>query len=357
MLEMLILEKQVNGMKHTIKKISLYVVKISLALGIIIWLVGPRQEDFLRAIKDFNVLWLIPVLLLYIMHLLFGAWRWKLLLDVQGIHIPFISSLSMLMKGFFFSLVIPGGALGGDLARVSLIASKAPKGTRFEGTFSILMDRFVGMIALFSLAVVVLVFSIPLLKEVKGLMELAVYAIISGCFAGLFAAVCIFYIHKLEKINLIAKLIKIADHYSHGMVSKMTEALDSYRTSFKPVIFAIVASIILIHFTMCVIVFCISMGISSEPVPFLAVVIAVTIGNTAGLLPITMAGVGTRDLFIITLLVAGGIPGGVATAIAIIYTSVIVFFNLLGGIFFIFGSNAEKGFSAKKETLTKNTTS
>lgn len=340
--------------KSRLKSIVLFLVKISLAFGIIIWLVGSKKEDFLSAIKDFNILWLIPVVSIYLLHLIVGAWRWKLLLDVQGIHIPFLASFSMIMKGFFFSLVIPGGALGGDLARASLIASKAPKGTRFEGTFSILMDRFIGMIALFSLAVVVIVFSFPILREVKGLMELAVYAIISGCFAGLFAALCIFYIHKLEKISLIAKLIKIADHYSKGMVSRLTDALDSYRTSFKTVLLAVVVSIFFIHLAMCVIVFCISSGLSEEAVSFQTVIIAVTIGNTAGLLPITMSGVGTRDLFIITLLTAGGFPKGIATAAAIIYTAVILSFNLLGGLFFIFGSNAEKGFSAKKENLMEN---
>jgi uncharacterized membrane protein YbhN (UPF0104 family) len=97
--------------------------------------------------------------------------------------------------------------------------------------------------------------------------------------------------------------------------------------------------------------------LTNDPGSFKTVIVASTIGNTAGLLPITQSGVGTRDLFMITLLTAGGFSKGVATATSIIYTAVILSFNLLGGLFFIFGSNAEKGFSSKKESLTETTPS
>jgi uncharacterized membrane protein YbhN (UPF0104 family) len=78
----------------------------------------------------------------------------------------------------------------------------------------------------------------------------------------------------------------------------------------------------------------------------------VTIGNTAGLLPISISGVGARDAVIEAVLSAGGCPVGDALAIPIIYTALIILYNFSGGIFFIIDSR-QKG-KRKKELAEKN---
>ena len=54
------------------------------------------------------------------------------------------------MQGYFFSLVIPGGAIGGDVAKMGLLARRSQPGSRAEGVFTVVMDRVIGMIALFA---------------------------------------------------------------------------------------------------------------------------------------------------------------------------------------------------------------
>lgn len=331
------------------RRLIWFILRIAIAAGIILWLVGRSYSDLMEAIRHFNFLWLLPASALYFMHLLVCGWRWRLLLKVQNIQVSFFESFSLIMKGFFFSLVLPGGAIGGDIARAGLIASKAPKGSRFEGTFSILMDRFVGMIALFSFAMVIIAISLPILKKVEGIMEMAVYALILGAFSGLGAGLVMLFIHKLEKISVIAFFISLADRYSKGMVSRLTRTLDTYRNSVKTVILAIVVSIFLIHLNMTAVVYCIARGICHEKISADTMLVAVTIGNTAGLIPLTPSGVGTRDAIMKTLLQAGGFSKGDAVGTAIIYTAIILSFNLLGGIFFIFASDFEKNIYIRKE--------
>lgn len=326
-----------------------FILRIAIAAGIILWLIGKGYSDLAEAIRQFNFVWLLPAMALYFLHLLVCGWRWKLLLKVQNIKISFFESFSLIMKGFFFSLVLPGGAIGGDIARAGLIASKAPKGSRFEGTFSILMDRYVGMLALFSFAIVVIAVSLPVLREVKGVMEMAVYALVLGAFCGLGTGLVMLFIHKIEKITVIAFLISLADRYSKGMVSRLTRTLDIYRNSVKTVILAIVVSIFLIHINMVAVVYCIARGISHEKISADTMLVAVTIGNTAGLIPLTPSGVGTRDAIMKTLLQAGGFSKADAVGTAIIYTAIILSFNLFGGIFFIFASDFEKNIYIRKE--------
>jgi uncharacterized membrane protein YbhN (UPF0104 family) len=73
-----------------------------------------------------------------------------------------------------------------------------------------------------------------------------------------------------------------------------------------------------------------------------AVVVAVTLGNVAGLLPFFPSGVGIRDLVTVTILVAAGVPEFDAKTAQLLYTAIIILSNLAGGVFFIFDSGRKK---------------
>ena len=51
---------------------------------------------------------------------------------------------------------MPGGAIGGDVIRGGFLSVRFPKGSKFDGVFTIIMDRFTGMIGIFLMAFLVL---------------------------------------------------------------------------------------------------------------------------------------------------------------------------------------------------------
>lgn len=322
--------------KNKFVQVIFFVLKILFAAGVISLLIWSNYTPFSEALKNFNFYWMIPAALLYLLHLAVGAWRWNILLKVQNIKISFYEAFSLTMQAFFCSLVIPGGALGGDLAKVALIASHAPVGKKFEGSFTVLMDRFVGMMGLFSVALVVLCFSIPMYMNIKGLMFLAVGALVILCFIGLSAGIFMFFHSTFEKIKPIAFMIGIADKLSKGMYSRLADAFERYKDCLGTVMFCIIISIVLIHLNLVVVLYCISKGAGVSGLSALTYLNASTIGNTAGLMPVTVAGVGVRDAVVETLLKAGGCLPGPALAIPIIFSAVVVLFNMSGGIFLIF---------------------
>ncbi len=73
--------------KNKIVQRLAFVFKILFALGVITWLISRNYSAFSKALENFNFFWLIPAASLYLLHLLFGAWRWNILLRVQKIHI------------------------------------------------------------------------------------------------------------------------------------------------------------------------------------------------------------------------------------------------------------------------------
>jgi len=82
------------------------------------------------------------------------AYRWKALLDVQGVSIPFWKVLEMTFAGNFLNFFLIG-TTGGDLVKAYWIGRFSPK--RAEGFISVFVDRFIGLIVLIFLAAILVV--------------------------------------------------------------------------------------------------------------------------------------------------------------------------------------------------------
>ncbi len=92
-----------------------------------------------------------PLLLVAALPALFGtllvaALRWHILLRVQSIRLPGLSTLRVVLASSFFSTFLPG-ALGGDLLRSAYIV-RAAHGRASTGLLSIVMDRALGLAGL-----------------------------------------------------------------------------------------------------------------------------------------------------------------------------------------------------------------
>jgi len=325
---------------------------IGLAAGIIAFLIQGRYQLVLANLRDFDYRWLIPAVFCYLLHLAVGSWRWCLLAQVQRFQLTQLDALFLTMKAFFFSLVLPGGAIGGDLVKVGFLSTHAAKGTKVEGAFTILVDRIVGMVALFVLAIVVIIVAYPLLMQVDApelysmlhlenrpdvihhAKVIGVLLLLAMCFSGLLACVIMFMHRQLERIPPIGRLMQWADRHSHGAVSRCTAAVDIYRDRLGFLFWMTVVSVVFIHLNLGLIVFFLTKGLHIEPMNLLALLAAITLGNIAGLIPLTPSGIGFRDYILMKVLVVGGATLDKAQAAAILFTSLVIACNMLGGIFF-----------------------
>ena len=80
---------------------------------------GTVSQGFLKILGNVfdhgNWPWLVAAVLAYVLSPLFGAWRWRLLLKIQNIHLTFRQSWRLTYIGFFFNTFMPGvtGGAGG----------------------------------------------------------------------------------------------------------------------------------------------------------------------------------------------------------------------------------------------------
>jgi uncharacterized membrane protein YbhN (UPF0104 family) len=99
--------------------------------------------------KHASAPWLLVALALYFGSVLASTWRWRLLLDAQGVHVPRTTLLSSYLVANFFNNFLPSN-IGGDVVRISDTAGRARSKTL--ATTVVLVDRGLGLLGLVLIA-------------------------------------------------------------------------------------------------------------------------------------------------------------------------------------------------------------
>ncbi|MBR7103490.1 MAG: flippase-like domain-containing protein [Lentisphaeria bacterium] len=329
--------------KNKITSLLFFFLKLGIAAGAVWYLLLRNPQEIAACFSHLNICYISGAALLYFLHMVFSAWRWRRLAGMLQVRLSPFEALSLTLQGYFFSLVIPGGAIGGDVVKMGVISKRSPSGEKFEGVFSILMDRIIGMIALFSMALllipctasVLLAVKLPGTETTPLIRQLVLAGLVLLCLSGLAASCVIFFHRTIRKVPLFDKLMQWGDKLSHGLVTRMTSATDVYSGNRKELFFLVVFSIFAIHLltALPVCLLLTGLGVSGS---FLTVITALTIGNIVGLIPLFPAGVGGRDAAAILIMSAGGILSSDAQTVQLIYTAILLVVSLACGLFFIF---------------------
>lgn len=331
--------------EHRSFKILKFVLRLLCAVVIIGVLIWKSREQLNSCLHAFDYKLVLPAILFYAAHHAVCAWRWQRLAALQNFEISFYEALSLTLQGAFFSLILPGGAIGGDVVKMGMLAKRQKKGSRVEGMFTIFMDRVIGMVSLFGLSIVLLLLFMDKLPSLRipGVnislfqLKMIVGIILALCVAGIAAGVGIFFHRSFEKVPFIRAMMQFADRRFNNAVSRMTSAADLYAKSPWQLIFLTLISVCFVHLMIVVpMIFLLSgTDLPLNGANLLLIATAVTLGNIAGLIPLAPGGIGLRDLTVIAVFSSGGIAAGNGETAQLLMTGVMIFVSLLGGIFFI----------------------
>ena len=147
-----------NG-RISLKGVLRTLLNIGIAAAVIFWLYRRNGAALRTGFAEFDYRFLIPAAAVLLSTLVVSSLRWRGLARTIGIRLGAWESFSLTMQGNFFSLVIPGGAIGGDVIKMAALTRHVRSGSRTEGIVSIVMDRIIGMIALFLMTTLLLLFS------------------------------------------------------------------------------------------------------------------------------------------------------------------------------------------------------
>jgi uncharacterized membrane protein YbhN (UPF0104 family) len=103
------------------------------------------------AARQASTTWLAGALALYAVMVLASAWRWRLLLVAQHIHLPLRTLTSSFLVAIFFNNFLPSN-IGGDVVRVADTAPAA--GSKTLAMTVVLLDRAIGLLGLVLIAAI-----------------------------------------------------------------------------------------------------------------------------------------------------------------------------------------------------------
>ncbi len=284
--------------------------KILPVIGIVILIyiiIRSGPERIAEAFYSVEVLYLLPALLLIIPYILLQTYKWKYILDRQGIRLGFPYLVKVYLIGTFYSMLTPGRL--GTFMRIGYIREKAEKSLG-ECSSSVVLDKAMDMLSLFAIAII-------------GLGLLAGYvfdmALITVTIAGfvLFVAALMFFMKR----ELSARVMRIVHRVMvpRRMKENAREAFEHFYGNMPGTGALIVPFVVTLAgwlgvYTASYMV-ALSMGMN---IPFHIFVTAFPIATIIGLIPVTVSGFGTREAVLIAMFSSFGAGAGSIVAMSIL---------------------------------------
>ena len=310
------------------KKILLTIIQLAVTIGLLFWVYHDPKKlaEMRQAITHARWEWIAAGILAYFIVEIAAAFRWQILLKVQGIELSLLRLLGLFLIGMFYNQFLPGGT-GGDIIKSYLILKETDR--KAGALLAVVFDRFIGLVALVAITVTLVSMRFDLLAQTDEtrrylwiLLILLGISIASLLVSFLVSGFSLFHLlpHKFpgrEKLIEIAAAYHLyARHWiatSLAFCASLVAHLATF-TTFLCAAFALRADVNITN--------------------FFAVM---PIERTISALPISFAGVGLREKVLQTMLhQVCGVNEGVAVLIGSLSFLIMVVCCLPGGIVYFF---------------------
>lgn len=316
-------------MKLSTKSIAL-LAKVIISV-LICWYVGAKVDwrAFFEAFSSVHVGWLAASTIILGLCSVVGAWRWQILLRVQGLELSFWRVLSVTFIGIFFNAFLLGSS-GGDAMRIYMVAQDAGS-RKVQAAWSVLIDRLMGIVALFVAALGILGLAVD--KQNATLERLATLSSVS---LGLCALGALAFFLTPE--TLLARFFpRLMDEGNQSFVASSLRAVLIHRKHPRPLSYSFLLSLLIVVLLVATgaalaraLNIEASLSALSVTIPLVLVIISI---------PLSFSGFGVREGAFAFFFGTFGIGGADSLHKAVLYSLFWFFISLLtsavGGLFFL----------------------
>src|SRR5450432_2113056 len=311
------------------KKVLLSLLQIAVTIAVLFWVFHDphKRAQMWDALRTADYLWVCVAIVAYLFVELAAALRWRILLEVQKIHLSLPRVSGLFLIGMFYNQFLPGGT-GGDIMKSYLLLKETP-GKATGALLAVVFDRMVGLVALISITGVLVALRYDWLTQlpetrllVRGLLLILASAVLmlvtSFVVSGLHLA------HKLpQRFPGREKLIELSAAYH------------LYARHWRATLVAFGASIVA-HLATFGTFLCVAYAFRAQVavIDFFAIM---PIERTISSLPISVSGIGWREqIFQIMLHGLCRVPEAVAVLIGSMSFLVMLVCSAPGGIVYFF---------------------
>jgi uncharacterized protein (TIRG00374 family) len=258
---------------------------------------------------------------------LLTAMRWWRLLRLAGSGQSFLAALRLAFAGLFFSVVLPGLA-GGDVARSLLTVRENPE-RRADALASVVLDRFLGLLALAALGAVGVLFA----GDAFHVLRLPVLVAFLAIAAGLWIA-----LH--EKLRRWLRIDRLLGAIPFGAkIQSLDRAFLRYSGQRRELAIALGISVVN-HVLVGTSVFLVGRAFGAE-LPFVDLLLLAWIANALSTVPIAPGGWGVGEVLYGSLFTLVGAPGALGIAVSVGYRLLQTLLGVAGGLFLLVPSKRD----------------
>ena len=262
--------------------------------------------------------WLAAAAVLGIVQLFLVAARWREIADAGTAALSFRAAVRFSFIGNFFSQVLPS-TVGGDAARIFLLARSG--GGWAHATYSVLIDRIVGVTLLAAIVIACLPWSMDIIHDplARAVLVLIGFGALAG--AAIFLAIGFLPARLAARIGVVRHL---------ASASRMGWTLCRRPAS----LLVLIATSLPIHFITVGIVWCCAKSVAA-PVSFAEVLFLLPPVLLIATVPISIAGWGVRESSMIVAFGYAGLAPSDGLTLSILFGLVSFAVGAIGGVVWI----------------------
>lgn len=303
------------------------VFRILIAVGLTAWIVYKSHPgDIAGTLRSATWPGIAVALLLLIPDRVLMAYRWIALLGPIGARRPrFSTILRIFLVSTFVGTFLPG-SVGGDAARAwSLTREGVPAA---ESLASVMLDRLLGVVAIFLSAAI----GLALAPDLLGDAALTALLAVTG-------AACAFALAVVFSTTLDDWLRRIVRRWAPAAIQrtsdKLLDALQAYRTAHGMLAWVLVASVgVQVIRVLQAYALGRSLGIEAPLLSYFAFVPIIVLAMQA---PVSIAGLGVGQLGFVWCFRRVDVPDAAALALSVLFIALGVVGSLPGAIPYVWG--------------------
>ena len=321
----------VEPASDVLRKILIAILKISIPIGIIVWLIASVEPDEMLELRLRPKKWglLSGAFGLVMLAVCSNFCRWYLLVRTLELQFRLRDAFRLGFLGYLLNFV-SFGSVGGDLFKALFLAREQP-GRRTEAVATVVVDRMVGLYALLVVTTGAIVFS-SIRAPTPVMLQICNVTFVATALGGIAVIMVLtpgFTRGSLSE--LLAGLPKIGP-----TLKSLITSVRMYRGK-KPVMVAIFCMSIGVHIMLSTAFYMIANALFATTPTLKEHFIIVPLSMVAGALPITPAGLGTFEIAMQKLYVwvpAGGPSDVIAVLVALAYRLTTIAIAAVGVVYY-----------------------
>src|SRR5947199_9498587 len=318
-----------EGTLRRMKKILVTLFQLAVTIALLYWVYHDpnRRAQMVEAIRNAQYHWVIIGILAYVVVEIAAAFRWHVLLKVQGIHLSFARLCGLFLIGMFYNQFLPGGT-GGDIMKSYYLLKETPD-KKAGALLAVVFDRFIGLVALVAITGTLIGLRYDFLSQTTETRQLLwiLLVILGVSITGLLTTFVITGFKLFHSLPLRfpgrEKLIEISAAYH------------LYARHWRATFVAFGASVVA-HLATFATFLCAAYALGAR-VPLVNFFAVMPVERTVSALPISFAGIGLREK-VLQIMLHGlcGVPEATAILIGSLSFLIILICCLPGAIVYFF---------------------